>query len=206
MQGRHKGCRRDHARGIDDRLLHIALDRSQHGRVNDAGKDTESVGPVQIHVACHIFRQRGRHDNHVVWIARLSHFLDEQVHHPPQARVVAHKKFSHAEKNLGRLSAAHELPRVLQVQKLGDDRAALAGTLPHGLGVVEYPRLLQDSRLLEVRVRGHEHLPVLVLELLREVLHLAKDALHGQGLLPILLLLVIRHGCVYSCCVCFSIP
>jgi len=86
------------------------------------------------------------------------------------------------------------------MQQLGDDRAALAGILPHHHGVVEAPRLLQYRRLLEAGVRRHVGRPgvvvVVALELVGHQGDLADDGVEVEGILALALLrgVGVRHG------------
>ena len=134
MRSRYQRGTRNLARAVDHRLLHVTLNGTKHGRVDDPRQHAEGIGAVQVHVARHILRQTRRDDDHVVGVARFGNIFDEEVNHPTKGGVVAHEELRHAEEDIGGLSAVEVLPRVSEVQELSDDRAALSGALADRVG------------------------------------------------------------------------
>ena len=152
MRSTHQGRTTNLPAAVHHGLLHIPFNGAEHGSVNNAGQDPQRIGPVQVDITRHILGKRRGDNNNIVGVTRLGHVLDEKIHHPPQAGIVAHEQLGDPEEDLGGLSTVQILPRIRQVQQLGDDGAALAGTFADGRGIVEAARFLEDGGLFEVGV------------------------------------------------------
>ena len=73
---------------IHDRLLDVALDAAQHGRVDYVDQHPNRIGAVQSHRRRHVPRQAGGDDDDVRRVAQRLYLLDEEVHEPTQRRVL----------------------------------------------------------------------------------------------------------------------
>ena len=97
--GTDEGGGRDHAGRVDDGLLHVAFDGTQHGGIDDAGQDAEGVGTVQIDVAGHVLGEGGGDNDDIVGVAGLGNLLDEQIDHTAEAGIVGHEQLGDAEED-----------------------------------------------------------------------------------------------------------
>ena len=122
-----QGRTRDEGRRIDDGLLHVSLDRTEDGSIDDASQHTQSVSSVKIGIAVHVLRETLDDDNDIIVFAGFRNIFDEEIDHSSQGSIVAHKQFSDAKKDFGSFRRGHVLPGVLKVQELSDDSTTLAG-------------------------------------------------------------------------------
>ncbi len=157
MEAGNQSSRRNRGRAIDDGLLHVALDRLQHGGVGDGAQGPDGGGSIGVLLARHILGQRRGHDDDVLGNGRQA--FDAKIDHASKDRIAGLKQLRDGEEALGGLASSEDLAAVDQIEDLGQDQTAFSRI---DRRLVERPRLLEDGGFLQVGVGVAAAVPVLV--------------------------------------------
>mmetsp|Transcript_8893 Transcript_8893/g.18466 ORF Transcript_8893/g.18466 Transcript_8893/m.18466 type:complete len:245 (+) Transcript_8893:2431-3165(+) len=152
---------------IHDGLFHIPFYGTQHGRIDDIDQYSDGVGAVQRNVASHILGKAGSDNDDIGGIAERLNLLEEKVDYAAEAWVGGNEEFGGREEEFGGFCGSERIvvgtitiggnifgieSVVMEVEDLGDDGAAFAGSFANQFVVVKYACTLKHFAFLQMSI------------------------------------------------------